>query len=140
MNPYIIFGIIRLIRHGIGGGIVSFWDEIKKSYEEGKEKGKNLGSFQYQAQKYEEKKAFKKEQKQESKDRVNQMKKEGIAHCPKCKSTSIQYVERRKRLSIGRGIVGGAIAGPLGGAVGSITSKKYKGFIKCLNCGHQWKV
>ena len=68
------------------------------------------------------------------------MKKEGTAHCPKCKSTSIQYVERRKRLSVGRSIVGSAVAGPLGAAVGAVTSKKYKGFVKCLNCGHKWKM
>lgn len=74
-----------------------------------------------------------------SKDRIKQMKKEGIAFCPKCKGTSIQYVERRKRLSLGRAATGGVLLGPVGAGVGAITSKKYKGFVKCMNCGHQWK-
>ncbi len=119
---------------------MGFMEKIKEAYEDGKKKGAELGSFEHQAQKQAEKRAIKKAEKQESSDRIKDMKKEGIAYCPKCKSTSIQYVERKKRLSLTRGLVGNVIAGPLGAAVGAITSKKYKGFVKCLNCGHTWKM
>lgn len=117
---------------------MGFWDEIKKAAEEGKAKGKEIGSFEYQAKKMEEKRELKRQKKQEEKDRIKELRKHGTPFCPKCKSTSVQYVERRKRLSLGRGIIGGAVS-PLAGAVGAMTSKKYKGFVKCLNCGNQWK-
>lgn len=81
----------------------------------------------------------KKLEKKEFKNKVKQMDKEGITYCPKCKGTSIQYVERRKQLSLGRAVVGSMLV-PLGGVVGAVTSKKYKGFVKCLNCGHKWKI
>ncbi|NLY77958.1 MAG: NINE protein [Tissierellia bacterium] len=73
-------------------------------------------------------------------ERIQELEKKGVAYCPKYLSTSIQYVDRRKRLSIGRGIVGTAIAGPIGGAVGAMTSKKHYGYVKCLKCGHEWKL
>ena len=79
-------------------------------------------------------------EKKEFKQNVKRMEKEGVAHCPKCKGTSIQYVERRKRLSLGRAVTGGVLLGPIGAGVGATTSKKYKGFVKCLNCGYKWKV
>lgn len=85
------------------------------------------------------------ERKQANKEltRTQQLKKDKIPYCPKCKSTSLQYVERRKQLSIGRGVtgsvIGGIVGAPLAGAVGAVTSKKYKGRIKCLNCGKSWK-
>jgi hypothetical protein len=44
-------------------------------------------------------------------------------------------VEHRKQLSIGRGLVGHFLIGVPGMIVGSMTSKKYKGKVKCLNCG-----
>lgn len=115
---------------------MSIWDDMKKSFEEGKAKGREVASLEHYSKKIEEKRALK----QEEKERIERLKKEGIPFCPKCKSTSVQYVERRKRLSIGRGIVGATVAGPIGGAVGAVTSKKYKGYIKCLNCGHEWKI
>ncbi len=121
---------------------MSFWERFKEDFNK---------QVEIEMEKSEQRREENKLEKQEYKDRIKemgkenkyrkkQMKIEGIAHCPKCKSTSIQYVERRKRLSLGRGIVGGAVAGPLGGAVGAVTSKKHKGFVKCLNCGHKWKM
>lgn len=88
-----------------------------------------------------------KEKKPTERERVKELKRERIANCPKCHSTSIEYVERRKQLSVGRGIVGGTIGAVLSGgittvagaAMGGLTSNKYKGKIKCLNCGHTWK-
>lgn len=76
----------------------------------------------------------------DNKDRIKRNKIEGAAYCPKCKSTSIQYTERRKQLSVGRAVVGGVLTGGVGAAVGAVTSNKYKGQVKCLNCGKQWKM
>lgn len=73
------------------------------------------------------------------KERVATLDAQGIPYCPKCKSQSVQYVERRKQLSVGRAVVG-SIAGPLGAAVGAVTSNKRKGVIKCLKCGNEWKL
>jgi Zn finger protein HypA/HybF involved in hydrogenase expression len=56
--------------------------------------------------------------------------------CPKCKSTSITYTN--KKLSIGRTIVGGAILGAPGAVLGGLSSKK--GYAVCLNCGKRWKL
>lgn len=74
--------------------------------------------------------------KQAEEARVDQLKKDKIPFCPKCHSTSITYQD--KKLSIGRAVVGGAIAGGAGAVLGGLTSKKGK--IKCLNCGHEWKI
>ncbi|WP_394897594.1 hypothetical protein [Clostridium butyricum] len=79
------------------------------------------------------------EPKSTQRDRVKELKRERIANCPKCHSTSIEYVEHRKQLSVGRGVVGGVLLGPAGAVLGGLTSKKYKGNMKCLNCGHAWK-
>lgn len=80
------------------------------------------------------------EENRQKKERIKEMDKEGIAYCPKCKGTSIQYVERRKSLSLGRAVTGGVLLGPIGAGVGAVTSKKYKGFVKCMNCGYKWKM
>lgn len=74
--------------------------------------------------------------KQAEKARVEQLKKDKIPFCPKCHSTSITYQD--KKLSIGRAIAGGAVAGGAGAVLGGLTSKKGK--LKCLNCGHEWKL
>lgn len=76
----------------------------------------------------------------QERERTAAMDREGIAYCPRCKSSSIQYIERRKQLSVGRAAVGTVLLNPLAGAVGAVTSKKYKGIVKCLKCGHSWKL
>lgn len=58
------------------------------------------------------------------------------ARCPRCHSTSISY--DTKKLSIGRAIVGDAIAGAPGAVLGGLSSKK--GYGVCLNCGKRWKI
>nr|DAE46111.1 MAG TPA: zinc-ribbon domain protein [Caudoviricetes sp.] len=58
------------------------------------------------------------------------------AKCPKCGSTSISY--QNKKLSLGRAIVGDAVAGPAGAVLGGLSSKK--GYAVCLNCGKKWKL
>lgn len=59
-----------------------------------------------------------------------------VASCPKCHSTSISY--DTKKLSVGRAIVGNAVAGPTGAIIGGLSSKK--GYAVCLNCGKRWKI
>lgn len=68
------------------------------------------------------------------KQRIKENKKNGIACCPKCGSTSISTTN--KKLSVKRGLVGLTI-NPLAGAVGAVTSKKI--YNVCMNCGHRWK-
>lgn len=82
------------------------------------------------------------------KEKLNELKKNHIPFCPKCHSTNLTYISKRKRLSLGRAVVGGAIgsvAGPLGTAAGATmgglsSNKLKKGTVKCLNCGHTWKL
>lgn len=80
------------------------------------------------------------EESNKAKEKLKQYDTEGIPYCPKCYSTSIQYLDRRKQLSLGRAVVGGALFGGIGAAIGGVTSKKYKGKLKCLKCGHEWKL
>jgi DNA-directed RNA polymerase subunit M/transcription elongation factor TFIIS len=68
-------------------------------------------------------------------NRITQLKADHVPYCPKCKSTQLTYV---KRLSYGRAIIGHEIAGEAGEILGGITGKK--GWIKCMNCGHTWKI
>lgn len=58
-----------------------------------------------------------------------------VAKCPKCRSTSISY---QNKVSVGRAIIGGALAGSEGAVLGGLTGKK--GYAVCLNCGKRWKV
>lgn len=95
-----------------------------------------------------EKARMKEQEKHYQKDRIKELKKEHVPYCPKCKSTSLTYLDKRKKLSLGRAVVGGAIgslAGPLGTAAGATmgglsSDKIKKGKVKCLNCGHTWKL
>ncbi|KOF56615.1 MULTISPECIES: hypothetical protein [Clostridium] len=91
----------------------------------------------------------KREEKEYQKERIQQLKKEHIPYCPKCKSTNITYLDKRKKLSLGRaavgGVVGGVLTGGLGAAAGATmgglsSNKIKKGKVKCLNCGHTWKL
>jgi ribosomal protein S27E len=96
-----------------------------------------------QAKITEQKKQNKKAEKQYQQERLEQLKRDHIPYCPKCKSTQITYVN--KKLSLGRAITGGVVgslinpaAGGAGAVLGGLTSKKGK--VKCLNCGHEWKL
>lgn len=111
---------------------MSLKEKLKAAYEEGKQKGKEMGSFDYQMKKINDRKAKKKEEKAKLKELDNQ----GIPYCPKCHSTHVQFIV--KKLSVGRAVVGGAIAGPTGAILGGLSSKKGK--LKCLKCGHSWKI
>lgn len=82
------------------------------------------------------------------KERLAELKANKIPFCPKCHSTSLHYIEKRKRFSLGRTIVGGAVGSlvnPIGTAVGAAmggltSNKQKKGEVKCLNCGYKWKL
>ena len=71
--------------------------------------------------------------------RIKEMDEQGIPYCPKCKSPSVQFLDRRKKLSVGRAIVG-SVVGPAGTVIGALTSKKHNGVMKCLKCGNEWKL
>lgn len=62
--------------------------------------------------------------------------KRNTVRCPKCHSTSISYDS--KKVSVGRAIVGNAVAGPTGAIIGGLSGKK--GYAVCLNCGKRWKI
>lgn len=81
-------------------------------------------------------KSKKAKEKEYQKERLEQLKRDHVPFCPKCKSTNLTLVN--KKLSIGRAIVGGVVAGEVGAMLGGLTSKKGK--VKCINCGHTWKL
>jgi len=99
----------------IGGKHMGFKDMLKASIKEAQEK-----HLEEQA-------------------RIKEMDAQGIPYCPKCKSASVQFLDRRKKLSVGRAVVGSAL-GPAGAVVGALTSNKRKGVMKCLKCGNEWKL
>lgn len=53
-----------------------------------------------------------------------------------CKGTSLTY--QNKKLSVGRAITGKILFGEEGAILGGLSSKK--GYVKCLKCGHHWKL
>lgn len=129
---------------------MSMWDKMKESIKDAYQEGQDEMNYKLEnwdeiaEEKKEMKKAKKEEVKEEnrqikkdSKRRMKEIKANNIAHCPKCKSTSVEYIERKK-IGITRGIAGGALLGPVGAAAGAL-SKKPKGKMKCLNCGKEWK-
>lgn len=79
--------------------------------------------------------------------RIAKAKEKGLAHCPKCGSTQIQYyndttiVQGKNRT--GAGVITGLAINPVVGAVVG-TSRKNDKYEKsegcvCLNCGTKWK-
>lgn len=75
-------------------------------------------------------------EKKYQKERIDQLKRDKIPYCPKCHSTSLTY--QNKKLSVGRAITGKILFGEEGAILGGLSSKK--GYVKCLNCGHKWKL
>ncbi len=64
-----------------------------------------------------------------------QLKNQDIIYCPKCHSTQIFCGS--ERFNTGRAVVGGALFGAAGAAIGGVTGKKLE--FKCMKCGHTWK-
>jgi len=112
----------------LGAGLIKDYTSTDKAKKQAKAEAKAKA-------KVEKELAIKQEQ-----ERIAQLEKEGVVYCPRCKSVSVQYIERRKRLSVGRAVAGTMLLNPLWGAVGAVTSKKYYGFNKCLKCGYTWKI
>lgn len=115
---------------------MGFWDDVKKEREK--------YTFGAMIQNEKDKQDTKKEEKEYQKERLEQLKKDHVPFCPKCKSAQLTFVN--KKLSLGRaltgGVIGGALTGGIGAAAGAtmggLSSKKGK--VKCLNCGHTWKL
>lgn len=69
-------------------------------------------------------------------ERIRENKRNGVACCPKCGSTSLSA--NKKGFGIGKAVLGASIAGNLGLMAGNINAKKV--WVTCLNCGHRWKL
>lgn len=110
------------------------WDKMKDLAGKGLDVSKDLAEKGIESAK--EKKEEKKLEKQELKDRIKQMDKEGIVYCPKCYST--QVTANKKGIGLGKATVGGLVAGPVGLLAGGIGRKKIK--VTCLKCGNEWKA
>ena len=74
-------------------------------------------------------------------ERKQRAEENGLAHCPKCGSTSLSG--NKKGFGIGKAVIGGiggvatgGILGLVGLATGNIGAKKVR--VTCLNCGHQY--
>lgn len=68
--------------------------------------------------------------------RIKENKRNAVACCPKCGSTSISA--NKKGFGIGKAVVGAWAAGPVGLVAGNLGAKKV--WVTCLNCGHRWKM
>lgn len=68
-------------------------------------------------------------------DDGRELKNQDIIYCPKCHSTHIFCGS--ERFNAGRAVVGGALFGAAGAAIGGVTGKKLE--FKCMKCGHTWK-
>lgn len=60
------------------------------------------------------------------------------AYCPNCGSSHLQ-IRKDTNVSWGRAVVGWALFGTVGGAVGAITGED-RNSVACLNCGTSWKA
>ncbi len=69
-------------------------------------------------------------------DRIHENRKNGIACCPKCGSTSISA--GRRGFSVGRALLGGMITPGVGVVAGAAGSNKVT--VTCLSCGYKWKM
>lgn len=60
---------------------------------------------------------------------------------PKCGSFNFEAVaSSKKSLSLGKGIVGGVLLGPIGAVGGAMLGKKGKTTFVCHDCGNTWQV
>lgn len=75
-------------------------------------------------------------------DRISENKKNGVACCPKCGSTSLSA--NKKGYSFVKGGIGATVGAATGvGAIiglGLGNTGSGKVVVTCLNCGHRWKT
>ncbi len=69
-------------------------------------------------------------------ERTKQLDRDGIAYCPRCKSTSLSA--DKKGFGIGKAVVGAGLIGGLGLTAGNIGAKKVR--VTCLKCGYQFRA
>ena len=103
------------------------WNKIKDGAKGLTDKGIEIAK-----EKQEEKKA----EKQELKDRIAQMDKDGIVYCPKCYSTNISA--NKRGFKFGRALVGGVLTLGVGVMAGAVGKNKIE--VTCLKCGNTWKA
>lgn len=61
--------------------------------------------------------------------------------CPRCGSEDVALVgDTGRPLSAGKAIVGGAVAGPAGAAVGAMLGKRGHREYVCRTCGHRYRA
>lgn len=114
------------------------WDKIKSGAKElaakGMEASKELA--EKSAEMAKEKQQEKKAEKQELKDRIAQMDKEGTVYCPKCYSTNLSA--NKRGFKFGRALVGGMLTFGVGVMAGAVGKNKIE--VTCMKCGHTWKA
>lgn len=68
--------------------------------------------------------------------RIAKARKEGVAFCPKCGSTSLSA--NKQGFGVGKAVIGAkAVADPIGLVAGNIGKNKIT--VTCLNCGHKFR-
>ncbi|ANK60932.1 hypothetical protein AYR52_06010 [Loigolactobacillus backii] len=71
---------------------------------------------------------------------ASKVKKDNSPRCPKCGSYNIQVVgNHHKGFSVGKAVVGGALAGGVGTVAGFAGKKGKKTDMICMNCGKKFK-
>ena len=73
---------------------------------------------------------------EQDKQKKQEMDEQGIPYCPKCLSTSLRA--DKKGGSIVKGLVGGAVLGPVGLLAGGIGRNKID--LNCLKCGNKFRA
>lgn len=57
-----------------------------------------------------------------------------------CHSLNVLPITTERKVSIGKGLVGGALFGPVGAAVGAMSGKRGKTVFRCMDCGRTFEV
>jgi len=94
----------------------------------------NIGEIQKQEQKAAVLNAIK--EKEEFKEEGKRLQESDELFCPKCHSKQVTYAGRK--VSVGKAVVGGVAFGGVGAVLGGLSGKK--GNMKCLKCGHTYKI
>lgn len=125
---------IKYLREITGLGLREAKDAVDNAYAEANPKNTKLSFWENAKLQAEQQQQLKIKQDHEALERAKQLDKEGIAYCPKCKSTSLSA--NKKGFGIGKAVVGAVLGGGIGLVAGNIGAKKIR--ITCLKCGHQF--